>query len=140
MKIKYIEKKIIKEFNKFNNWEDKYEYLINYYILNSKYILKNKKKKYLLKKCQSYTWIKIKIKNKKVKIFSNSNSIIIKNLSIILCKIYNNQKIKNILKSKLKFIKKIKFNKYLSPLRFNSILEMIKFIKKKILINMNTPF
>lgn len=70
----------------------------------------------------------------------NSNSLITINLAIILCKIYNNQNLKNILKSKLKFMKKIQFNKYLSPIRYNSIYEIIKFIKRKSLIKLKNPF
>ncbi|XBT18719.1 MAG: SufE family protein [Candidatus Shikimatogenerans sp. Tcar] len=139
MKIYNIEKKIIKKFNIFKNWEDKYEYLINYNLLYPKLILKKKKKKYLLKKCQSKIWIKIKIKNQKMKILINANSIIIKNLILILINIYNNQKLKNILKSKLTFIKKIKFDKYISLLRQNSLLEIIKYIKKISLINLKNP-
>ncbi|WXB47284.1 MAG: SufE family protein [Candidatus Shikimatogenerans sp. Tmey] len=139
MKIKKIEKKIIKKFNIFNNWKDKYKYLINYHLLFPKFILK-KKKKYLLKNCQFKIWIKIKIKKQKMKILINANSLIIKNLALIIVNIYNKQKLKNILKSKLNFIKKINFKKKISLLKQNNILKIIKIIKKKSILFLNNPF
>ncbi|XCC45328.1 MAG: hypothetical protein ABUS76_00135 [Candidatus Shikimatogenerans sp. Ttur] len=73
-----------------------------------------------------------------MKILSNSNTLITKNLILIISIIYNNQKLKNILKSKLNFLKNIKIKKYNKEI--NNLLKIIKYIKKICIINLKNPF
>ncbi|XBT18605.1 MAG: SufE family protein [Candidatus Shikimatogenerans sp. Tder] len=80
------------------------------------------------------------MKNQKMNILINAYPKIIKNLILIIISIYNNQKLKNILKSKLIFMKKINFIKHLSLSKINIILEIIKYIKKISIINLINPF
>ncbi len=133
--ISFNKKKINKEINLCKNWEE----IINYLIyLSKKLPLKNKnikKKKYIINGCFNKIWIKIKKKNKYIKINADSNTLIIKGILFIIISIYNKKKKKHILKLNfIKYIKKTKLFKYINTYKKITIEKIILYIKKKIKI------
>ncbi len=126
-------KKIVKEINLCENWEEK----INYLIYLSKYLpLKNKKirkKKYILYGCYNNIWLKIKNKKKKIIINADSNTLIIKGILFIIICICNNKNI-NYIKNKnfINIFKKIKLYKYINITKKIIIKKIEFYIKKKI--------
>lgn len=129
MELIEIEKKIIKEFNFLENWEEKYEYIIELGKKLPKMSKKEKSKNKLIKECQSKMWVNTVLKNKKIIIKADSDAILPKGLIAILIKIYSNRKPIEIINSKACFIKKIGFKEFLSPLRSNGLISILKKIK-----------
>ncbi len=116
------------------NNKEKLIYLIDlgkYLPLNNENI---RKKKYIIYKCQSNIWIKIKKKNNIIKINGDSNTSIIKGILAIIIIAYKNKKIKNNLNKKIhNFLKKINLFKKLT---FNKLINfkiIFLYIQKKIL-------
>ncbi len=116
------------------NNKEKLIYLIDlgkYLPLNNENI---RKKKYIIYKCQSNIWIKIKKKNNIIKINGDSNTSIIKGIIAIIIIAYKNKKIKNNLNKKIhNFLKKINLFKKLT---FNKLINfkiIFLYIQKKIL-------
>ena len=129
MEVLGLEKEIVSEFEIFDNWMEKYEYLIELGkelpIINS-----NKKtEKNLIKGCQSKVWLHAEYVNNKVSFSADSEAIITKGIIALLVRVLNNQSPKNILDAKLNFITEIGLTNHLSPTRANGLLEMVKQMK-----------
>ncbi|MBU4480687.1 SufE family protein, partial [Patescibacteria group bacterium] len=104
MTIQEIQEKIIKEFKNFNDWSEKYKYLIklgkSLPPMDSKYI----KKDYLVKDCQITTWSRSIFKDGKVFYDTDSTSIIVKGMVVLLKRIFSGQKPEDIINTDLYFI------------------------------------
>ena len=129
MEVLSLEKEIVSKFEIFDNWMEKYEYLIelgkDLPIINS-----NKKtEKNLIKGCQSKVWLHAEYVNNKVSFSADSEAIITKGIIALLVRVLNNQSPKNILDAKLNFITEIGLTNHLSPTRGNGLLEMVKQMK-----------
>ena len=127
--IETIKSDIISEFSLFEDWMEKYEYLIE---LGKSIPLIDPKFKTddnLIKGCQSKVWIHAEIKNNNVLFYADSDAIITKGIIAILIRVFSNQEPKNILESDTKFIDKIGLKEHLSPTRANGLVSMIKQIK-----------
>ena len=127
--IETIKSEIISEFSLFEDWMDKYEYIIE---LGKSIPLIDPKFKTddnLIKGCQSKVWIHAEIKNNNVLFYADSDAIITKGIIAILIRVFSNQEPKNILESDTKFIDKIGLKEHLSPTRANGLVSMIKQIK-----------
>lgn len=129
MDINLKEYKIINEFKILENWEEKYEYLINIGKKSPGIPEKEKKEKYLIKGCQSKVWLKPKLRINKIFLETDSDTLLTKGMASLLNRIYSGSLIENVIKHNIKFIYKIGFNEFLSPIRANGILLMIKQIK-----------
>lgn len=129
MNIKEIEQQIIDEFNVFEDWMDKYNYLIE--IGRECPIIdeKDKKEENLIKGCQSRVWVSAKLDNGKMDIKADSDAVITKGIITLLLRVYNNQDPQEVYDSELSFIDKIGLKTHLSPTRSNGLLSMIKQIK-----------
>ncbi|MFL2585228.1 MAG: SufE family protein [Parvicellaceae bacterium] len=129
MNIQEIEKEITSEFEIFDSWMDKYEYLIelgkDLPLISDKY----KKEENLIKGCQSRVWLHAEYRNKSVSFFADSDAIITKGIIALLIRVLNEQKPKNIIETKLEFINQIGLTNHLSPTRANGLLEMVKQMK-----------
>ena len=129
MNIQEIEKEITSEFEIFDSWMDKYEYLIelgkDFPLISEKY----KKEENLIKGCQSRVWLHAEYRNKSVSFFADSDAIITKGIIALLIRVLNEQKPKNIIETKLEFINQIGLTNHLSPTRANGLLEMVKQMK-----------
>ena len=129
MEILSLEKEIISEFEIFDNWMDKYEYLIDLGkdlpVINNSY----KKDENLINGCQSKVWLHEEFVENKVSFFADSEAIITKGIIALLIRVLNNQNPKDIIEAKLNFINDIGLTNHLSPTRANGLLEMVKQMK-----------
>jgi cysteine desulfuration protein SufE len=135
--IQEIENEIVEEFSIFDEWMDKYEYIIelgkNLPAMDDK--LKTDDRK--VSGCQSQVWLNIKSGNGKVFYEADSDAIITKGLVGLLVRVLSNQKPEDIVNAKLEFIDKIGMKEHLSPNRANGLVSMIKHMKEnaKTMIN-----
>jgi cysteine desulfuration protein SufE len=129
MNIHNLEQEIINEFEIFDNWIDKYEYLIELGkelpIINDQF----KKEENLIKGCQSRVWLHAEFNDNKVFYFADSDAIITKGIIALLIKVLNHQPPKDIIDSQLDFINNIGLTNHLSPTRANGLLEMVRQMK-----------
>ncbi len=123
------EKEIISEFEIFDNWMEKYEYLIDLGkdlpIIESSY----KQDENLIKGCQSRVWLFAEYNQGKVSFFADSEAIITKGIIALLIRVLNHQSPRHIIDAELNFINKIGLTNHLSPTRANGLLEMVKQMK-----------
>lgn len=130
MSITEIEKNIIEEFGMFDDWMQKYEYLIemgkDLPLIDEKY----KTDEYKVKGCQSQVWLNAEMKSGKVIYKADSDAMITKGLIALLIRVLSNQKPEDIVNSKLDFIDKIGMKEHLSPNRSNGLMSMISYMKK----------
>ena len=129
MTIKEIQEEIIEEFLMFEDWMERYEYIIelgkSLPIIDQAY----KKDENLIAGCQSKVWLHSEIEDDKIKFTADSDAILTKGIVAILLRVFNNQKPKDILDADLYFIDKIGLKEHLSPTRANGLVSMIKQIK-----------
>ena len=123
------EKEIISEFEIFDNWMEKYEYLIDLGkdlpIIESSY----KQDENLIKGCQSRVWLFAEYDQGIVSFFADSEAIITKGIIALLIRVLNHQPPRHIIDAELNFINKIGLTNHLSPTRANGLLEMVKQMK-----------
>jgi cysteine desulfuration protein SufE len=130
MSIEAIEQEIIEEFSNFDDWMDKYSYIIE--IGNSCPIIEEKEKteNNLIKGCQSRVWVSAKLdENGLMQITADSDAVITKGIITLLLRVFNNQKPQDVYSAELKFVDEIGLKSHLSPTRSNGLLSMIKQIK-----------
>jgi len=129
MNIQEAQDEIINEFKNFEDWTDKYKYLIklgkSLSPMNSKYI----KKDYLVKDCQVTTWIHSTFKDGKVFYEIDSSSMIIKGMIVLLKRILTGQEPEDIIDADLYFVDKTGLRESCSPARVNDLLKLINKIK-----------
>ena len=121
--------KIASEFDFFESWEEKYEYLIE---LGRSIPPLNKKLKNdlnIVRGCQAQVWLICEIKNGKLFLQGDSDAIITKGLVGLLICIFNNCTAKDVAGSNNLFLNKLGLSKHLSITRSNGINEMIKKIR-----------
>lgn len=128
-KIKEIQEEIIDEFNFFDDWTEKYQYLIDLGKNLPKFNLKNKVDSNLIKGCQSKVWLSSSFKDNIVIFEADSDAIISKGIISLLIRVFSGHTPEEILNSKIDFIEKIGLNTHLSQTRANGLLSMIKQIK-----------
>ena len=103
MTIEQIEQEIIDEFSIFDNWMDKYEYIIelgrDLPLIDEKF----KTDDFIIKGCQSRVWLQAEYINDKLVLTADSDAIITKGIIALLIKVLNNQPVDAILSTKLNF-------------------------------------
>ncbi|MCT6869119.1 SufE family protein [Apibacter sp.] len=129
MTISEIQQELINEFNLFDTWEQRYEYVIELGKSLPKMSEKIKTEDKLIKGCQSQVWLDARMENGKLFFEADSDAILPKGIAAILVRIYSGQRFEDILKSDENFIEKIGLQEFLSPTRANGLLAMIKQIK-----------
>ena len=128
-KINTLQTQIIAEFNIFDNWTEKYEYLIE---LGKSLPLISPEQKIednLIRGCQSRVWLNAKIENGVIIFTADSDAIITKGIIALLIRVLSHQTPKDIVNANLIFIEKIGLNNHLSITRSNGLLSMIKQMK-----------
>ncbi len=128
--IKDIQDEIIKEFEMFDDWEQRYEYIIE---LSKEYPLIDTEHKVddnLIKGCQSRVWLHAYLdEHGRVHYTADSDAIITKGIISLLIRVFNNQFPQDIVEADIQFIEKIGLKQHLSPTRANGLLAMIKQMK-----------
>ena len=120
------QKDIIEEFSFFEDWQEKYEHIIDMgkklEMLPDKY----HKKKYKVEGCVSEVYLVPKKINKILNFQADSNSVITRGLIAILLRIYSDEKPENILSNPPNFIEKVGLSVHLTPSRTNGLYSMVK--------------
>jgi cysteine desulfuration protein SufE len=129
MTIKAIQDEIIDEFSMFEDWEERYQYMIDLGktlpLIDSQYKTENN----IIKGCQSKVWVHAEMKDDKVVFTADSDAIITKGIIAILIRVFSNQHPKDIIDADTSFIDDIGLKEHLSPTRANGLVSMIKQIK-----------
>ena len=129
MTIKEIQDEIIDEFSMFDDWMQRYEYIIDLGkslpIIDEKY----KTEDNIIKGCQSKVWVHAEQKDDKIIFTADSDAILTKGIIGVLIRTFSNQKAKDILDANTNFIDEIGLKEHLSPTRANGLVSMIKQIK-----------
>ncbi|NLD21578.1 MAG: SufE family protein [Bacteroidales bacterium] len=129
MTIKEISQTIVEEFSMFDEWMDKYEYLID---LGKQMPVINEAAKTddtLIAGCQSRVWLDCEMKDGLLYFSADSDAIITKGIISLLIRVFNGQSPKDIAVANVDFIEKIGLKENLSPTRANGLLAMISKIK-----------
>lgn len=129
MTIQDIQNEIIDEFSMFDDWMQRYEYMIE---LGKSLPLIDESSKTddnLIKGCQSKVWVDAKLEGGKIIFKADSDAIITKGIIAILIRVFSNQTPKAILEADTDFIDEIGLKEHLSPTRANGLVSMIKQLK-----------
>jgi len=120
---------IIEEFNFFQDWSEKYQYLIDLGKTLPEFAENNKIDSNLIKGCQSKVWLNSSFNNNIIIFEADSDAIISKGIISLLVKVFSGHKPEEILEANINFIEKIGLDSHLSQTRANGLLSMIKQIK-----------
>lgn len=129
MTIKAIQDEIIDEFSMFENWEERYQYMIDLGktlpLIDTQY----KTEDHIIKGCQSKVWVHANLEADKVVFTADSDAIITKGIIAILIRVFSNQNPQAIIDANTDFIDEIGLKEHLSPTRANGLVSMIKQLK-----------
>ena len=129
MTIKEIQEEIIDEFAMFEDWMERYEYIIDLGkslpIIDEQFKLDEN----LIKGCQSKVWLHSELKEDSLIFTADSDAILTKGIVALLLRVYSNQKPADVLAAKTDFIDEIGLKEHLSPTRANGLVSMVKQIK-----------
>ena len=128
--LQQIENEIIDEFSMFDEWLDKYEYLIELGKALKDYPEDKKTDDRLIKGCQSRVWLDYEIKSGKIFFNADSDAIITKGIISLLVRIYSGRTPQEIAASDFSVVEKIGLKENLSPTRANGLVSMIERIKE----------
>jgi cysteine desulfuration protein SufE len=129
MTIENLQENLIEDFSFFDDWTQKYEYMIELSKTLDKMDENLKNDENLIKGCQSKVWLNADFKDGKINFIADSEAIITKGIIAILLMVFNNKTPDEIIKSDVSFIEKIGLKEHLSPNRANGLYSMIKQIK-----------
>lgn len=129
MKIKEIQDEIIDEFSMFDEWDERYQYVIDLGktlpLIDEGY----KTEENIIKGCQSKVWLHGEQQDGKIVFTADSDAILTKGIIAILIRVFSDQTPAAILEADTAFIDEIGLKEHLSPTRANGLVSMIKQIK-----------
>ena len=129
MNINQLQDELIEDFSFFEDWMQKYDFIIQFAkelpIIGDQY----KVDEYKIKGCQSQVWLKPEQKDGIVYFKADSDALITKGLVSLMIKVLSGHKAEDIAKADLYFIDKIGLKDHLSPTRANGLLSMVKQMK-----------
>ncbi|MDO7541431.1 MAG: SufE family protein [Flavobacteriales bacterium] len=129
MSIQEIQEEIIEEFAMFEDWMQRYEYMIDLGKTLPLIAPEFKTDDNIIKGCQSKVWVHAELKETQLEFTADSDAIITKGIIAILIRTFSNQHPKDILDANTDFIDQIGLKEHLSPTRANGLVSMIKQIK-----------
>lgn len=121
-----IQDEIIDEFSVFDEWLDKYDYLIGLADGLEPMNTAHKSDNYLIKGCQSRVWIDAEMRDGRVYYTADSDAIITKGIIALLIRVLNGRTPQEVRDTELYFIDRIGLKENLSPTRSNGLVAMIK--------------
>ena len=127
--IQEIENEIIEEFAIYDDWMDKYAYLIEIGNDLPGMDEAHKTEDNLIQGCQSRVWFHAEMKDGRLWFTADSDAIITKGIAGLLVRVFSGQKPEDIAHADLRFIDEIGLTQHLSPTRSNGLLSMVKQIK-----------
>lgn len=124
-----IQEALIEEFALFDDWMQRYEYIIDLGkslpLINAQY----KTDDYLIKGCQSKVWVHAGLEADRVVFTADSDAIITKGIIAILIRVFSHQKPQDIIEADTGFIDQIGLKEHLSPTRANGLVSMLRQLK-----------
>ncbi len=129
MTIEDVQQEIIEEFSVYEDWMDKYGYLIDLGNQLEDLDPKEKTDQNLIKGCQSRVWLVAEKNNGKLQFKGESDAVIVKGLVALLLRVVSDRTPKEIAENELHFIDDLGLKQHLSPTRANGLLAMVKQIK-----------
>ena len=139
MTIQEEENKIIGEFSNFDDWMDKYNYIIELGKTLPPIDEEYRQNKYLITGCQSNVWLQAELNDGKVYFKADSDAIITKGIISLLIRVLSGRTPDEILNAPLAYLDVIGLTKHLSPTRSNGLLSMVKQMKVYALAYKNKP-
>lgn len=134
MTIEAIQNEIIEEFSLFEDWMQRYEYMIelgkSLPLIAEQYKTDN----YLIKGCQSQVWLHADYQEGKIFFTADSDAIITKGIVALLVRVYSGYTPEEILAAKTDFIDQIGLKEHLSPTRANGLVSMLEQMKRYALL------
>ena len=129
MSIKEIQEEIVDEFSMFDDWMERYEYIIelgkSIPIIDQEFRTDDN----IIKGCQSKVWLHAKLENNKIIFTADSDAILTKGIIALLLRVFSNHTPQEILDADTSFIDQIGLKEHLSPTRANGLVSMIKQLK-----------
>ncbi|MCK5730792.1 MAG: SufE family protein [Draconibacterium sp.] len=129
MTIEEIQQEIVDEFSMFEDWMDKYGYLIELGNDLEDLDPKDKNEQNIIKGCQSRVWLLADLVDGKIIFKGESDAVIVKGLVALLLRVVTGRTPKELLENKLHFIDDIGLKQHLSPTRSNGLVAMVKQIR-----------
>ena len=129
MSIEEVQQEIIEEFSVFEDWMDKYSYLIELGNELEDLDPKDKNEQNLIKGCQSRVWLVADKVDGKINFRGESDAVIVKGLVALLLRVVSGRTPEEIIENDLHFIDDLGLKQHLSPTRSNGLLAMIKQIR-----------
>lgn len=129
MTLEKVQDEIIDEFSVFDQWMDRYGYLIELGKSVPAIDPKYKTDQYVIKGCQSRVWVNAELEDGTIKFTADSDAIITKGIIALLIRVLSGRTPDEIINSDLHFIDEIGLKENLSPTRANGLLAMIKQMK-----------
>ena len=124
-----IQEEIIEEFAVFDEWLDKYDYLIELSDSLPAIAEEHRTEQYVIKGCQSRVWVDARTENGRIFYSADSDAIITKGIIALLIRVMNGRTPQEIVDLDLYFIDAIGLGENLSPTRSNGLVAMIKQMK-----------
>ncbi|MDY8135287.1 SufE family protein [Aquimarina sp. 2201CG5-10] len=129
MTIQEIQEEIVDEFSMFDDWMQRYEYMIelgkSLPLIDEKYKIDQN----IIKGCQSKVWVHAEMNEDQIQFTADSDAIITKGIIAILIRSFSGQHPKDIIDANTDFIDQIGLKEHLSPTRANGLVSMIKQLK-----------
>ncbi|SEI03679.1 cysteine desulfuration protein SufE [Paenimyroides aquimaris] len=129
MTIKEIQEEIVDEFALFDDWMQRYEYIIelgkSLPLIEEKY----KVEENLIRGCQSQVWLHAEKQGENIVFTADSDAILTKGIIAVLIRTFSNQKAVDVMNADTSFIDEIGLKEHLSPTRANGLVSMLKQIK-----------
>jgi len=126
MNLNETQKNIVEEFSVFDDWLDKYNFLIELGNELPEIDPAYKTNEYLINGCQSKVWLHADLADGKMVFSADSDAIIVKGIVALLVKVLNERTPDEIVENELFFIDEIGLSQNLSPTRSNGLLAMVK--------------
>jgi cysteine desulfuration protein SufE len=123
LSIKEVQAEIIDEFAMFDDWMQRYEYLID--LIEGQY----KTSDNIIKGCQSQVWLHAEGAASAIRYTADSDAILTKGLIALLVRVFDSQRAEEIAAADVSFIDQIGLKEHLSPTRANGLLSMVKQMK-----------
>ncbi len=120
---------VISEFELFDDWMDKYNYIIELGKSLPDISDNLKQEKYLIKGCQSQVWLHASFNNGKVEFVADSDALITKGIAALLIRVLSGQPPQAIVDADMAFVDRIGLKEHLSQTRSNGLVNMIKQMK-----------
>lgn len=127
--IDQIQQEIVEEFELFDDWTDRYEYIIDLGKKNPPLPENQKVEENIIKGCQSQVWLVARFEDGLVHFAADSDAIIVKGLVALLIRVLSGHSPKEIAEADLFFIDRIGMTKHLAQTRSNGLLSMVKQMK-----------